>query len=299
MGGKKKLSLLTVVKMFEDRNCKYLDDFYVNNQYPHNYQCSCGNISKIAIGNFQQGQTCYKCRNQKLADKFKYKIDRVREIFKEKKCVYLDDTYKNNRTLQNYICECGNKHKITLDSFLKGHRCPACKGGIKHTIEYVKKYFKERNCEFLDDVYISNDTPHNYICVCGNKSKIRFDNFQSGRKCSNCSNTGFKNSDPAYLYLISRPNQFKIGIYNAGTKRLNEHKKYGWQLIEQKYFEKGIEAYEEEQKLLKLLDNNKIPRGKQAFKENFERGGYTEAWNDVDLTVISLYDMICKLQNNP
>ena len=84
MGGKKELSLLTVVKMFEDRNCKYLDDFYVNNQYPHNYQCSCGNISKIAIGNFQQGQTCYKCRNQKLADKFKYKIDRVREIFKEK-----------------------------------------------------------------------------------------------------------------------------------------------------------------------------------------------------------------------
>ena len=56
-------------------------------------------------------------------------------------------------------------------------------------------------------------------------------------------------------------------------KRLNEHKKYGWQLIEQKYFEKGIEAYEEEQKLLKLLDNNKIPRGKQAFKEILKEAG--------------------------
>ena len=88
MGGKKKLSLLTVVKMFEDKNCKYLDDFYVNNQYPHNYQCSCGNISKIAIGNFQQGQTCYKCRNQKLADKFKYKIGQnilQRKILQKKK----------------------------------------------------------------------------------------------------------------------------------------------------------------------------------------------------------------------
>jgi hypothetical protein len=292
--GTPKYSFEHVKNVFAENNCEFLDNEYKGSREKHRYKCNCGNISEIRFCEFKKGTRCMDCKGNK-----KHTLLEVRNDFAKKNCVFLDENYKNVSHTHRYLCKCGKESKISFSNFKKGQYCFECSGRKKWDISSVCIYVKNSNCLFLDNFYNNNRETHRFRCHCGEEFVTVFERFISGVRCSNCAKSGFNNSDPAYLYLISRPNQFKIGIYNAGTKRLNEHKKYGWQLIEQKYFEKGIEAYEEEQKLLKLLDNNKIPRGKQAFKENFERGGYTEAWNDVDLTVISLYDMICKLRNNP
>ena len=57
--------------------------------------------------------------------------------------------------------------------------------------------------------------------------------FNKGSRCSGCAKYGFKNYKPSYFYLISRPNQYKVGIYNEGSDRLVRHRKNGWRLVEQ------------------------------------------------------------------
>jgi hypothetical protein len=56
----------------------------------------------------------------------------------------------------------------------------------KHTIEYVKQYFKEQGCDLMEEEYKNNRTKMRYRCVCGNVSEIIFGSFQQGRRCIKC-----------------------------------------------------------------------------------------------------------------
>lgn len=65
----KKLDFNYVKKNFFEHGCELLDDDYLGNNKPLNYKCSCGVISKITFGNFQSGQRCKGCGNQKISNK--------------------------------------------------------------------------------------------------------------------------------------------------------------------------------------------------------------------------------------
>lgn len=56
----------------------------------------------------------------------------------------------------------------------------------KKTIDQVRDYFTSHSCTLLEDEYKDGRTPMSYRCVCGNESKIRFDNFRSGQRCQRC-----------------------------------------------------------------------------------------------------------------
>jgi len=56
----------------------------------------------------------------------------------------------------------------------------------KLTIEYVRKYFENHGCKLVDVKYINAHTPMKYICKCGNRAEIRFNDFQRGTRCVKC-----------------------------------------------------------------------------------------------------------------
>lgn len=58
--------------------------------------------------------------------------------------------------------------------------------GIKHTYEYVERYFSDNGCNLLDEKYVNNRTKMKYKCVCGNNSEICFSDFQQGKRCMKC-----------------------------------------------------------------------------------------------------------------
>ena len=209
--------------------------------------------------------------------------------------IFLDDFYVSSSHNHNYECECGNKSKKTLSSFIRGRRCSQCSDKTKHTLEEVKKEFEKIGCLFLDNYYKDNKHRHNYICKCGLAGKTSLTNIKKTSYCRGCcENGGFKINKTGYLYLIKKPNKFKIGIYNKGTRRMRTHIIQGWELVDQKEYEIGQYAYEEELQIKKMLKENQIPTGPKAFREFFD--GYTEAWNAVDLDVISLDDLFAKLK---
>jgi hypothetical protein len=55
-------------KEFVEKDCEYLDDFYINSHYAHRYLCKCGKESKISINNWRNGKRCKECGNTLVYD---------------------------------------------------------------------------------------------------------------------------------------------------------------------------------------------------------------------------------------
>jgi hypothetical protein len=55
---------------------------------------------------------------------------------------------------------------------------------------FVYNFFKENNCELLSKEYMNANTKLDYICKCGNKSSIWFNDFKRGNRCMKCSGGG-------------------------------------------------------------------------------------------------------------
>jgi len=122
----------------------------------------------------------------------------VKGYFKEQGCELLEEKYKNNRIKMKYKCSCGNISKITFDNFKRGNRCRKCSGSEKHTLKYIKKYFKDNGCELLEKKYVDNKKLMNYRCICNRISKISFTKFRRGRRCRKCAaenNSGKNNGN--------------------------------------------------------------------------------------------------------
>jgi len=74
--------------------------------------------------------------------------------------------------------------------------------GKKHTIEYIRNYFKEHGCELLEEEYINNYTKMKYECSCENISEINFGSFQQGHRCKKCANKKLrKDRQFSYKYV--------------------------------------------------------------------------------------------------
>lgn len=58
--------------------------------------------------------------------------------------------------------------------------------GIRYTYDEVKKYFNDNGCDLLSEQYINSNQKLIYLCVCGNKSEIKFRKFKEGQRCREC-----------------------------------------------------------------------------------------------------------------
>ena len=56
----------------------------------------------------------------------------------------------------------------------------------QYTYEYVKYFFEKNGCKLLSTEYKNARTHLDYICKCGNKTRVVFDSFRHGRHCRKC-----------------------------------------------------------------------------------------------------------------
>jgi len=188
----RKLTFEYVKNFFEKENCVLMEDSYINNRSLLKYRCSCGTISKTYFSRFKGGNRCKKCGIKKSTNKRRFSYEYVKKCFKDWGCELLEDNYINSETLMLYRCSCGNISKIKFSHFQQGHRCRKC--GSQKTADkkrlsfkYVYNFFKKENCELLETEYKNNFTLLKYRCRCKSISKICFNAFKSGHRCSKCS----------------------------------------------------------------------------------------------------------------
>lgn len=122
----------------------------------------------------------------------KLTIEEARAVFKAEGCELLETTYVNSSTPMTYACVCGNTTpKISLSNFKKGVRCKRCgtqrsANKQKYKYEEVAEFFRKEGCTLLSEVYENNGLSLDYICSCGNTSKIILGNFLRGVRCMDC-----------------------------------------------------------------------------------------------------------------
>lgn len=67
---------------------------------------------------------------------------------------------------------------------------------------YIKKNFEDAGCALLSKEYKNNRSLLAYICICGTKTSIRFDNFIRGTRCQICKANNIKKNRSHKLSFI-------------------------------------------------------------------------------------------------
>ena len=188
----KPLTFQHVFNYFISYGCILLSTEYINSRQILNFICSCGNHNaKITFPRFKKSKHCKKCGIKQKSKKQAHSLEYISSIFKKEDCILISTEYKNNVQILDFICSCGNPSKITYSTFKESKHCKKC--GIKqrskkraHSLEYVKNKFEKEYCTLISVNYINSNQLLDYICSCGNQSKISFSSFSLGRRCKKC-----------------------------------------------------------------------------------------------------------------
>lgn len=190
---KTKYTIEIIRQAFEEKNWILLSTEYEGYTKHLYYICENGHECKITFKDFLNGHGCKKCATKINADKQRYTLEEVQNIFIDGGCLLLSTEYNNAKQKLKYICSCGNdKAEINLSHFKSGERCMKCgiektKLGLhKYDYWFVKKTFEEYGCMLLSTTYEDTEQSLEYLCKCGEKSKIKFHNFLSGQRCRKC-----------------------------------------------------------------------------------------------------------------
>ena len=120
--------------------------------------------------------------------------------------------------------------------------------------------------------------------------------MQSG--CQVCAKFGFHSNLEGWIYFLQHPRweMLQIGITNVPDKRLQTHKKLGWEVIELRGPMDGLIAQKWESSILKMLKRNGAKLATQEVAGKFE--GYTEAWLTASFPADSLKYLMKKVHDD-
>jgi len=139
-------------------------------------------------------------------------------------------------------------------------------------------------------------------CESGHKWVVSGDSRMRGSGCPSCAKYGFSPDKRAWLYLV-RHADFKlqqIGITNDPERRLSEHQRRDWELVDLRGPMDGVLAYEWEQSMFRFLRAIPVVLGPPNPHGKFD--GYTESWDESEFSVDSLkklMDLIDERESDP
>ncbi len=181
-----KYNFVDIIEIFKAKKCELLT---LEKDYTPlmsvDYKCECGSIGKIKLKNFKlRTQGCKKCFNQNNNEEYI-------KICEKNNCEFIDKYPEKTSSKIKFKCKCGEIQIKKVTQFKNFAMCTKCtyilRGKSKrHTIEYVKEEFEKKNCKLLSNKYINAFQILDYICSCGNKTTIRYNDLQNGYKCRKC-----------------------------------------------------------------------------------------------------------------
>ena len=113
---------------------------------------------------------------------------------------------------------------------------------------------------------------HRWIATVGNRT-VR------GQGCPTCAESGFDPNESGFIYFIEHQNweMFQIGITNNPDKRLGQHQKLGWELLELRGPMDGHLTQQWETAILRMLKAKGADLSNAKIAGKFD--GYSEAWS--------------------
>ena len=125
---------------------------------------------------------------------------------------------------------------------------------------------------------------HNWEAVINSRTR--------GRGCPSCAETGFDPNSDGYLYFLSHPTweMFQIGITNNPDKRLGQHKKLGWEVLQIRGPMDGHLTQNWETSILRMLKAKSADLSNSKIAGKFD--GYSEAWSKSTFEAKSIKELM-------
>lgn len=173
---------------------------------------------------------------------------------------YLGTTYKDMKTNVSVVCPIHGEFTQRPYDHLQGRGCKKCGGTNPLTteefIERAKQVHKNKY-DYSKSKYILNDIKVEIVCHKHRSFWQSAHAHLNGSGCSGCNQSGFNTSKPGILYYLkvtTDDNQelYKIGITNRSVNerfRLQDLQKI--EIVKQRRYENGQDAYDKEQEILK------------------------------------------------
>lgn len=226
---KRKFTIELIRDIFKEGGCTLLSEEYVKSSDKLEYKCSCGNISRIRIHDFEKGQRCRECGYKKSSSSNTIEYSEIKKYFESQQCTLISEEYVSVGDKLSFICVCGNTGLVSFTEFKKMNKCRECgiQIGIekrKISYEIVKEIFEENGCVLLSLTYEKCDEKLNYICECGNESEITLTALQRGSRCKECLRSRKKTTILSYefVYEVFKENGCTLlsEKYEGNSKKL-------------------------------------------------------------------------------
>jgi hypothetical protein len=110
--------------------------------------------------------------------------------------------------------------------------------------------------------------------------------------CPTCAKFGFDQNKEAYIYLLEHPQweMFQIGITNDLSRRLNEHRRNKWKVIETRGPMDGLLTQQWETAILRMLKAKGADLSNSKIAGKFD--GYSEAWSKSTFKAKSIRELM-------
>ena len=135
-----------------------------------------------------------------------------------------------------------------------------------------------------------------YVCPSGHEHEMRLSNWRQGARCPDCADYGYQPSKPGTLYLCHRDVhggiQRMYGITNNPARRLAEHAKRGWVLID-RFDGDGRRVADFESAIKRYMKDTGLHGSIYAGDD-----GETEAWAYDDLPIDSVRQLMLTAANH-
>lgn len=117
-------------------------------------------------------------------------------------------------------------------------------------------------------------------------------NIKQGSGCPSCAKSGFDPNEKGYFYLIQHSvwEMFQIGITNFPDKRLGQHRKLGWEVLELRGPMDGHLTQNWETSILRMLKAKGADLSNAKIAGKFD--GYSEAWSKSTFEVKSIKELM-------
>jgi hypothetical protein len=211
------------------------------------------------------------------------------------------------RAIVDWRCPAGHIYQASL-----GHRtkhqtgCPVCQGrtvlvGVNDLATTFPEIAAEADGWDPTTLVAGANKRVPWRCVNGHTWHTAVANRTLGSEtgCPSCAEYGYNPAKPGWLYFLSHPiwKMLQIGISNDAERRLREHARLGWELIELQGPMDGRLARDLEQGILRALRSKGVQLGSREIAGPYS--GYTEAWDRNEFDVTRLEKLVALAKNPP
>lgn len=191
---------------------------YINSDKKLIFTCmDCGQPYEVSFKHFRNTNQikCKECSRKLATEKDRFSIEYIREYFKSKELILIDDKYTGVKQRLSCFTKEGYKVMVSYASLsINNGRVEIFSKSNPYTIYNIHKYIELNNltCRLISDKYESSRNKLIFLCECSKIFETNLNNFLHQHKCR-CDKCTKRQSHLSYLTEIYLKNNNLNYIY--------------------------------------------------------------------------------------